>query len=223
MKGPPRCVTALAVGWWSAVGGYKASAAQTACAVVLEAQLPTPDTMVVHAAQPDCGQLRLVVMGPAQRVSAADPWWFSRLFEIPVAIENTGRTPINLPVAMSVDSSTPVQRGRQLNAFYSREYVAFPYWHGRNAQQPWRFRGPKGRETKLRPGSLTSVERLTVASWPLTQGFRVWFRFEGIIPRAPARTDPRSRSGPQPDTVPADSAAWWLADRAGLPPRSAIR
>lgn len=179
--------------------------------------------MVVRALQTDCGQLRLVVTGPTKRVTAVDPWWFPTAFEIPVAIENTGRTPINLPVAMSVDSSAPVQRGRQLNAFYSRDYVGFEFWRGREPQQPWRFRGPEGRETKLRSGALTRAERLSVTSLPLTQGFRVWFRIEGVLP------EPRHQAGPPPpriawsDAGPIEPAVRQLVRSTRFPNQRAIR
>lgn len=190
---------------------------------MLEAQLPTPDNLVVRAPETDCGQLRLVVMGPTERVTAADPWWFSSVFEIPVAIKNTGRASIDLPIAISVDSSAAVQRGRQLNTFYSSEYVSFPYWRGREAQQPWRFRGLQGPETKLRPGAVSSVDRLSVASWPLTQGFRVWFRIMGIPAKPPVRQGPPPRGGPQPDTAPVGPGVRQWVATTRLPQQRAIR
>ncbi len=162
------------------------------CAV-LEVRIPQPDSMRVWVSQPQCGPVHLVLVGQPRFLREGERHsglvvqyqTGSRLWEIPVALENAGRESIPLPIAMEIDSVNPIQRDRVLNAFYARDYFEFLLWEGQEMQQPWRFDAPAGVEGPLAPGARTETRLLVVGTHLLSQDFRVAFDIRGARPRRP--------------------------------------
>jgi hypothetical protein len=203
--------------------GIAATPPRSSCEAVLEAQLPTPDTMVVRIREMQCHSVKLVIVGPAQRMTSTSAWWFSTAYQVPVVVENASNVPITLPIAMIVDSAVAVQRGRQLNAIYSRRYVDFPFWEGREPQQPWRFVAGRKGGTRLLPGAQTGAQHLTIGSWPLTQGFRVWLRIEGTFPEPRQRAATPAPARPKADTTPVGPVILQFVAAFRFPLQRAIR
>jgi hypothetical protein len=170
---------------------------------VLDVQMITPDSMAVQVVQPQCGILRLVLVGSPQRIPM-EPGIYqpTRRFELSVALENSGRTSLPVPVRMTVDSAVPIQRGRQLSRFYIRNYVGFEFWDGRRIQQPWEFTSTLPGDSLLKPGKRSGIRVLKMNTEPLAQAFRIWFRIQGPGPMPPYAPLPEARRQRIADTLP---------------------
>jgi hypothetical protein len=193
------------------------------CRAVLEAQLPAPDSMVVLTPETQCGAVRLVLAGTTRQPPPGGWQIPAAVFEILVAIHNAGGQAIGLPLALSLDSITPVQRGRQLNALHAPHYVDVALWDGPIRQEPWRFVASRDGATALGPGERTEVRRLKVGVAPLTHGFRVWLKIRGPWPEAPDRPASPRPGWFEPQTASLKPAVQQLVRAGRFPKQQATR
>ncbi|MFL5402912.1 MAG: hypothetical protein ACJ8BF_08860 [Gemmatimonadales bacterium] len=186
------------------------------CAV-LDIRMITPDSMAAQITQPRCGALRLVIEG-APRLIPDPPGIYqpTRRFQLAVALVNTSHANLPAPVRVKVDSAVPIQRGKQLNAHYLRDYAGFEFWDGRRMQQPWEFSAVSGKAGVLRPGERSVTRLLKLGIQPLTQGVRVWFEIEGQLPEPPY-APPAGVDQPARDTLPLGAAVERFIAAAGFP------
>lgn len=183
--------------------------------IEVELTLPTADSMVATVPRSRCGDLRLSIVGPPYRVPR-DPgnYWPERQFRIPVVLENVGTRTFQAPLEMRVDSVTPVQRGRQLNARYSRGLFDVQLWRGSEMQQPWLFNRSGRTASRLRPGERSGVDTLIVSADPRTQSVRVWLNVASARPpQAYVQQEPRVSS----DRAPVGRAIEQFIAAANLP------
>jgi hypothetical protein len=214
--------TALGIALPRAFSGDKAITTQPPqCGAMIEALLPVPDSIVVLTPQTQCATVRLILAG-SPRNPPLDEWrGISALFEIP--IQNIGRGSIGLPLEINADSITPVQRGRQLNAFYARALVALSLWYAREREEPGRFLTSGNGATVLASGQQSEVRRLTVTARPLTQGFRVWLSIRGDLPESPNQSPAPVARRIQPPTAPPETAVEQFVATARFPNQKAVR
>lgn len=151
------------------------------CAV-LDLELPTRDSMVAFAPGPTCGPVRLVVSGLPRRIPRVESRVPQRLFEIAVALENIGTSPIPVPYAVRVDSATPIQHGRQLAGFYFGNF-GVAEWVDEWKPRSWTFRAATAGESSLRPGQRGDVQLVQITTFPLSQRIRIWLSMDAL--RAP--------------------------------------
>jgi len=167
----------------------------------IELVLPASDSMVATIPQPFCGPLRFVLLGPAQHYTLPGITQHDQLFRIPFALENAGTGTFNGSLAMPLDSAAPVQRGRQLDARYSRGFLG-------------EFRRIGGTMSGLRPGERTRGDTLIFAVDPLTQGLRLWLTTESARPKRPI---PVQESRAPRDEGPPGRVIEQFVSRSGLP------
>ena len=155
-----------------------APADTTGCAMVQVAVQPS-DAIAASVPRALCGGMRLVLLD-AHRPPETDSLNPSHLVEISVALVNDSPVALRTPIEMKLDSISPMQYGRQIEAYFIRDYVEVVLWDGRSMQQPWRFVSSGQDSATLRPGDRTRSRSIKLVVHPLSQGFRLWFGIRGV-------------------------------------------
>jgi hypothetical protein len=186
----------------------------TARCAVLDLVLPNADSMVARVAESHCGPLRLVVVG-APKLRRLPPGTYipERAFDIPVAWENASDRALPVPISMRVDSAVPIQRGRQLPAFFGRNFGSPTFFEG--YEGPWTFRAAATDASSLGSGQRSGVLSVTMATNAHTQGVRIWL-WADVLKKPPNR--PFTTPGWHPKRpVPLGDAVTSFVRAAGFP------
>ena len=175
-----------------------APADTTDCAMVQVLVQPS-DAIAASVPRPRCGGIRLVLLD-AHRPPETDSLNPSHLVEISVALINDSPVAVRTPIEMRIDSISPMQYGRQIEAYFIRDYVEVVFWDGRSLQQPWSFVSSGPDSATLRPGKRTRARSIKLLVHPLSQGFRLWFGIRGVKSTLPDYVGEQSARSVPPDT-----------------------